>query len=80
MDKNKEDLHIVKLRSISNEIELAMIKEILEDNKIPYLVKDHGMGGYMRIFAGVSAFGTDVMVKQEDFDQANSLLESISIE
>lgn len=80
MRNNADDINIIKLRSISNEIELGMIKEILKDNNIPYIVKDYGSGGYMRIISGGSLFGTDIMVKEADFDKANSLLESINID
>jgi hypothetical protein len=34
----------------------------------------------MRIIAGGSIFGTDVMVEETDFDKAKSLLESIGID
>lgn len=80
MKKNEEDVNIVKLRSISNEMELGMIKDILDDNDIPYIVKDYGPGGHMRIIGGSSLYLTDVMVEEDDFEKANSLLESISIE
>ena len=80
MRKNEEDINIVKLRSISNEMELGMIKDILDDNDIPYIVKDYGPGGHMRIIGGSSLYLTDVMVEGDDFEKANSLLESISIE
>ena len=75
-----DDINLVILRSISNEIELAMIKDILEDNKISYIIKDQGAGGYMRIIGGGSIFGTDVMVAEADYEQAITLLESIGIE
>ncbi len=78
--KNKlVDSTVVKLKSIGNEIELDMIKAILEDNDIPYIVKDYGAGGHMRIISGVSPFNTDVMVSKDDLEQAKNLLESISI-
>lgn len=80
MRNNADDVNIIKLRSISNEMELGMIKEILEDNRIPYIIKDYGPGGHMRIISGGSLYGTDVMVEEDDFDKANSLLESISID
>lgn len=80
MDNNKDGINIIKLRSISNEMELGMIKGILDDNNIPYIVKDYGSGGYMRIIGGSSLFRTDVMVNEVDFDKANSLLESISMD
>ena len=80
MRKNEGNANIVKLRSISNEMELSMIKEILDDNDIPYFVKDHGAGGYMRIISGISLFETDVMVGKSDFEKAKELLKSIIIE
>lgn len=79
MNKNADDINIVKLRSISNEVELGIIKAILDDNNIPYIVKDYGSGGHMRIITGSSPFNTDIMVEEADFDKANSLLESIGI-
>jgi len=80
MDKHIDEVNLVKLRSITNEIELGIIKEILEDNKIPYIVKDYGPGAHMRIISGGSIFGTDVMVSEEDILKASDLLESINIE
>lgn len=77
---NKDNLKLIKLRSISNEIELSIIKEILYDNAIPYIVKDYGPGGHMRIVTGGSIFGTDIMVAEDDFDRANELLRSIRID
>ena len=80
MNNNMDNINIIKLRSISNEMELDMIKAILGDNSIPYIVKDHGAGGHMRIIGGGSLFATEVMVAEYDFDRANKLLESISID
>lgn len=80
MNDNNHEVNLVKLRSTSDEMQLSMIKQILDDNDIPYIIKDHGAGGYMRIISGSSLYGTDVMVEEIDFQKANSLLESISIE
>ena len=80
MNNGADNTCIIKLRSTSNEIELAMIREILEEHNIPYIVKDYGLGGYMRIISGISLLDTDIMVEQGDFDKANSLLESIGID
>ncbi len=80
MGNNDGQVKIVKLRSISNEMELSMIKEILDDNDIAYMVKDHGAGGYMRIIGGSSLFETDVMVAESNLDKANELLKSIFID
>ena len=80
MRKNTDQIKLIKLRSIANEIELSMIKAILDENNIPYLIKDHGPGGHMRLIGGVSLFGTDIMVAEADVDRANSLMESIIVD
>lgn len=76
---NKDKINLRKLRSVTNEIELGMIKEILEDNNIPYILKDKGSGAYMRIITGSSPFSTEIMVEESEFDKANKILETISI-
>ena len=79
MSKNVDGINIIKLRSISNEMELGIIKAILGDHNIPYIVKNYGSGGHMRLISGRSLLGTDLMVEEADFDKANSLLESINM-
>lgn len=80
INNNANDINIIKLKSTPNEIELSMIKGILEDNNIPYIVRDHGTGGHMRIMTGGSLFGTDIMVEEADFGKAKKLLESIGMD
>lgn len=79
MTNNVDSINIIKLKSISNDIELNMIKEILNDNDIPYIVKDYGSGGYMRIISGGSLQETDVMIDKSDLEEAKNLLEAIGI-
>nr|WP_300005863.1 DUF2007 domain-containing protein [Tissierella sp.] len=80
MGDNKDEVKLIKLRSTSNEMELNMMKAILDDNHIPYIMKNHGAGGHMRIIGGSSFFGTDLMIEEGDYEIANGLLESIRIE
>ena len=80
MTNNEEKVKLKKLRSVSNDIELNMIKGILEDNNIQYIVKDYGPGGHMRIISGGSLYAADIMVEELVLDEAISLLESINIE
>lgn len=80
MDNNKEKLKLRKLRSVSNDIELNMIKGILEDNDIQYIIKDYGPGGHMRIISGGSLYAADLMVDESDLDDAISLLKSINVD
>jgi len=74
-----EKINLVLLRTISSEFELGMITSILEDNDIPFIVKNYGSGGYMRIISGGSPFRTDIMVDEAAYETANSLLEQISL-
>lgn len=80
MDNNKEKQKLRKLRSVSNDIELNMIKGILGDNDIQYIIKDYGPGGHMRIITGGSLYAADVMVDESDLDDAKSLLKSINVD
>jgi hypothetical protein len=73
-----EKIKLVVLRTVYNEFEMGMITSILEDNDVPFIVKDYGSGGYMRIITGGSPFTTDIMVDEAAYDIANSLLEQIS--
>lgn len=73
-----EKINLVLLRTITNEFQMGMITSILEDNHIPFIVKDSGSGGYMRIISGSSPFTTDIMVDEAAYERANSLLEQIS--
>lgn len=53
---------------------LILARSLLEDAGIPYLCRDRGAGGAVRVIAGYSLFGTDLFVKNEDLDRALSLL------
>lgn len=70
----RDRIQTVVLKTTNDEYELNMIKEILDDNKIPYIIKDHGAGGYMRIIGGSSFYGTDILVEISDFEKAEFIL------
>lgn len=83
-DKDKhnnesDDIQLVLLRTANNNFELDLITNLLEDNNIPYVLKDHGSGGYMRIIGGSSIYGTDILVDEGFFERANEILDSIPI-
>jgi len=76
-DNNSNDIQLSLLRTIHNNYELSLIKSILEDNNIPYIVKDYGVGGYMRIYTGTSFERTDILVEKSSLEEAEKLIESI---
>lgn len=74
---NKQDSDLILLRTASNNYELGLIEGLLEDNHIPYLVQDRGVGGYLRNYAGSSIYGTDIMVGKTYFDQAKAIMDEV---
>lgn len=57
-----------------NEFELGAITNILTQNDIPFITKDNGTGGYMRIYSGSSIYGTDIQVREDCLDKAMDLI------
>lgn len=62
------------LITAANEVELGMITVILKENEVPFITKDKGPGGYMRVYTGASIWGTDILVNEADFDKATDLI------
>lgn len=80
-DKRSDEIELVQLKSINNNYELDIITSILDDNKIPYIVKEHGAGGYMRIIgADTSIYRTDILVEKSTYEHAKDLLDQITFE
>ena len=82
-DKNQEeekDLELVVLKFINNEYELQLTKSLLEDNEIPFIIKDQGSGGYMRIIGGSSMYKTEVLVAESMFEKAKAILDDVFLE
>ncbi|MBU5427601.1 DUF2007 domain-containing protein [Tissierella pigra] len=77
MTKNKDDLEIVLLRSTNNNYELDLIKSLLEENNIPYIIREPGIGQHMRIIGGLPLYGTDILVEKSSFEKANNILEEL---
>ena len=62
------------LVTVYNPSELMIIQSILNGAQIPYLLKDRGAGGTMKVIAGYSVFGTDIFVRSEELEAAEALL------
>lgn len=74
MTNKDKDLEIVLLTTTNNDYELLTIKTLLEDNNIPYILKDKETGGYMRIIGGTSIYGTDILVEKSAYEKAKNIL------
>ena len=53
---------------------LPVVESILRDAEIPYLIKERGTGGVMKVFMGFSMMGSDIFVKREDLETATALI------
>lgn len=80
--RNKSnEIELVLLKSINNNYDLDIITTILDDNNIPYIVKEHGAGGYMRIIGGdTSLYRTDILVEKSTYEQAKEIIDQITFE
>lgn len=73
----KKEPELVLLKPAHNDYELSITKGVLEDNKIPYIVNNTSMGGYMKIRTGVMLESADILVNKSDFNKAKELIDSI---
>ena len=53
---------------------LGIVRGLLEDENIPYLVRERGTGSAMRILTGFSLYGTDVYVPTDALETAKGLV------
>ena len=74
-----KDIKLLLLKSVDNNFDLGMVTNILEENKIPFILKDPGIGSYMRIISGQSFSGTNIYVEESSFEKAVEILENFNI-
>ena len=71
---------LILLINAANEYELAAISGILNDNGIPFVKRDIGLGAYMRIYAGRTIEGIKIYVNEESFEKARELIGNFLID
>lgn len=64
------------LTTVHDDAERSIVCGILEDEQIPYLAKDRGSGGVVRVIAGYSVFGTDILVPDDRHSDAAAVLDA----
>ena len=65
---------IEHLTTVYDVVMLGMIRGLLEDENIPYLVRERGTGSAMRIITGFSLYGTDIFVPKDAYATARDLI------
>ncbi len=68
---------VVHLITVYDIVVLGMVRGLLEDADIPYLVQERATGSAMRIMTGFSMFGTDIFVPKTAEETARELVAGI---
>lgn len=76
-EKQEDEFEIVLLKTITNNYELELIKNLLEEEQIQYIVRDSGIGGYMRVITGDSMFKTDILVANTRYEEAKKIVDEL---
>ena len=76
MKPKKEEVKIKLLTTVSSFTESQMITAMLKDSGIPVLVKDLGLGGFMKVTMGYTVFGQELYVAERDFERASELVKA----
>lgn len=68
------DENVTLLTTVHDVVMLGMVRGLLEDADIPYLVKERATGSAMRIMTGFSLFGSDIFVPEAALEIARALI------
>lgn len=71
---SSHDDNLELLITVYDSLQLSIYSEILRGAKIPYLAKERGSGGCVKIIAGYSMYGTDLFVLRENLEEAQALI------
>ena len=74
LDHPANDKSLTHLCTFHDPVSLAIAEEMLTDAQLPFLKKERGSGGAVRLITGFQSFGTDLFVRPEDAEKATELL------
>ena len=66
--------NIIALTNVRTEIEAELLQDILQQEGIAVMIKEHGSGGYSKIYMGISLFGETLYVNDYDYARAVELI------
>ena len=69
--------NVVCVRTVYDNVQLAMVESVLIGEKIPYLLKERGAGSSVKIITGFSLYGTDIFVDKKDEERAREVLNAL---
>ena len=70
------DENVAHLTTVHDDVEKSLLCGILEEEGIPYRLKDRGSGEVVRILSGFSQFGSDIFVPKASLERAAELLDA----
>ncbi len=62
------------LTTVTDNVQLAVVRSLLDGAEIPYIIKERGSGSAVKLIAGISMFGTDIFVPEERLEDAQALI------
>ena len=74
LDRPAKVEDLVLLSTFNDPVTLSIAEELLTEGGVPFLKKERGAGGVVRMIVGFQTFGSDIFVLPEDLDKANELL------
>lgn len=75
--ENEGEIELVKLITVHNSFELGVVESVLKDNKIPYITREKGAGGFLKIVTGALLTDADIMVEKSYLEKAKSLTDMV---
>ena len=75
-NKKQSDDGLVVVGTTTDNLQLGLMKNILEDNEIPCVLKERREGSFMEQTMGFTMYGTDILVDKELEQKARELLDS----
>ena len=65
------------LVTVFDNVQLSMVRSLLEAENIPYLIRERGSGSAVKIVMGVSSFGSDVYVPASVLEKATDAIAAL---
>ena len=72
----KHDENLELLTTVYDNVELSVLRSVLEGENIPYMIRERGSGSSVRIITGFTMYGTDVFVPKAIIEQAKEVLDA----
>ena len=76
-DPKPADEGTALLVTVYDNVELSMVRSLLEAENIPYMIRERGSGSAVKIVMGISAFGSDVYVPASKLEEATDAIAAL---